>query len=79
MSDLKELLGPVNDYYEGQVLEDIANKILTGKLSDITENEIFLLQTEVEVASRSERIQAVYDKLEESEQELINEMNERGA
>tara|TARA_Y100000289_G_scaffold65059_1_gene77958 strand:- start:398 stop:637 length:240 start_codon:yes stop_codon:yes gene_type:complete len=79
MSDLKELLGPVNDYYEGQVLEDIANKILTGKLSDITENEIFLLQTEVEVASRSERIQAVYDKLEESEQELINEINERGA
>ena len=79
MSDLKELLGPVNDYYEGQVLEDIANKILTGKLSDITENEIFLLQTEVEVASKSERIQAVYDKLEESEQEIVNEINERGA
>ena len=78
MSDLKELLGP-NDYYEGQILEDIANKILTGKLSDITENEIFLLQTEVEVASRSERVQAVYDKLEESEQEMTDEINERGA
>jgi len=79
MSDLKELLGPVNDYYEEQILEDIAKKKLTGKLTDITENEIFLLQTEVEVASRSERVQAVYDKLKESEQELIDEMNERGS
>ena len=77
-SDLKDLIGP-NDYYEKQVLENIAEKILTGKLSTISENEIFLLQTEVEVASRSERVQAVYDKIKESEQKMTDEINERGS
>ncbi len=67
MNELNELLQEAmpNDAYENSVLEGIAQKILTGKLVDITENEIFLLQTEVEIATQINRVDAVFNKLTE--------------
>ena len=67
MNELNELLQEAmpNDAYENSVLEGIAQKILTGKLIDITENEIFLLQTEVEIATQINRVDAVFNKLTE--------------
>ena len=67
MNELNELLHEAmpNDSYENSVLEDIAQKILTGKLADVTENEIFLLQTEVEIAVQINRTDAIFNKLTE--------------
>jgi len=67
MPDLSKLLqDPApNDAYEDSVLQGIAEKILTGKLADLTENEIFLLQTEVEIATQINRIDAIFNKLTE--------------
>mgnify|MGYP001181120255 FL=1 len=65
MTDLSKLLqDPApNDAYEDSVLQGIAEKIITGKLADVTENEIFLLQTEVEIATQINRVDAIFNKL----------------
>ena len=65
MNELNELLQEAmpNDAYENSVLEGIAQKILTGKLAEVTENEIFLLQTEVEIAVQINRTDAIFNKL----------------
>ena len=67
MNELDELLHEAmpNDAYENSVLEGIAQKILTGKLAEVTENEIFLLQTEVEIAVQINRTDAIFNKLTE--------------
>ena len=65
MNELNELPQEAmpNDAYENSVLEGIAQKILTGKLAEVTENEIFLLQTEVEIAVQINRTDAIFNKL----------------
>ena len=65
MNELNELLQEAmpNDAYEESVLHGIAEKIVAGKLADVTENEIFLLQTEVEIATQINRVDAIFNKL----------------
>ena len=60
---MNELTNLLNDNYELAAIETIAEKIITGKLADITENEIFLLQTEIEIAVQINRVDAIFNKL----------------
>lgn len=60
---MNELTNLLNDNYELAAIETIAEKIITGKLADITENEIFLLQTEIEIAVQINRVDSIFNKL----------------
>lgn len=75
MNELNELLqDPApNDAYEESVLHGIAEKILTGKLADVTENEIFLLQTEVEIATQINRVDAIFNRLTNGKEEMTDD------
>jgi hypothetical protein len=75
MNELNELLQEAmpNDAYEESVLHGIAEKIVAGKLADVTENEIFLLQTEVEIATQINRVDAIFNRLTNGKEEMTDD------
>ena len=78
MNELNELLQePMpDDSYENSVLQGIAEKIIAGKLADVTENEIFLLQTEVEIATQINRVDAIFNRLTNDKKEITNDTDD---
>lgn len=72
---MNELTNLLNDNYELAAIETIAEKIITGKLADITENEIFLLQTEIEIAVQINRVDAIFNRLTNDKEEMTDDTN----